>query len=518
LRFDPVLLHEDLAAVLPGEWMPHYNDRDYGGDWRGAALRSTSGSAGDLNAPSAGSVSFAATPLLARCPYFRQVLDGFECPLKAVRLLSLAPGSFIREHTDNALDYEDGEVRIHVPIRTNPGVEFYLSNERLLLEEGGAYYLNVNLPHRVNNRGAAARVHLVIDAEVNDWLRDLFARSPEIPRCAAPVLGVEAFRESALASGGLRDRLRAIGDAPEFAAEAARSGRASEFEFHEGDVDALLRGPARAGNPGGLPYALSVRDGEAFVEWLDDGHRELDEPFFDDSVRALLRNPYTRFTRRVAPISAGEHDGLAPTGFIFHMSRCGSTLVARLLRAAGYRVISEAPPVDSAIQAGREDWLRWIVEALGAGRLYFVKLDAWHIHNLPLIHAAFPRTRWIFVHRDPAQVLASHRRSPGRHMLPGALDPRALDMAPSDITAIPRDDWPARVLAKIRDSALRHRDDPSGLFVDYRELPDAAWGSVARHFEIAIDEEAITRMREAARFDAKNPGMPFDQKENSDRR
>ena len=189
LRFDQSALKADLARVGPEDWARHYNERDYGGNWRGAALRSASGSTGDLIAGRAGGVVTADTPLLGRCPYFRQVIRTFECPLKAVRLLSLAPGSFIREHSDDALDYEDGEVRIHVPIQTNPAVEFYICGERLVLEEGNAYYVNVNLPHRVNNGGEAERIHLVIDAKVNDWVRGLFARSTGIARTAPPSMG-----------------------------------------------------------------------------------------------------------------------------------------------------------------------------------------------------------------------------------------------------------------------------------------------------------------------------------------
>jgi len=44
-------------------------------------------------------------------------------------------------------------------------LEFYLGGERLQPDEGGCYYVNVNLPHRV-----------VIDAEVNDWVHALFRR------------------------------------------------------------------------------------------------------------------------------------------------------------------------------------------------------------------------------------------------------------------------------------------------------------------------------------------------------
>ena len=41
---------------------------------------------------------------------------------------------------------------------------------------GEAWYTNVCLPHSVENRSAVNRVHLVLDMEVNDWVRQLFPR------------------------------------------------------------------------------------------------------------------------------------------------------------------------------------------------------------------------------------------------------------------------------------------------------------------------------------------------------
>lgn len=52
-----------------------------------------------------------------------------------MRLLSLAPGSYIREHTDNALVYEDGEMRIHIPVQTNPEVEYYVAASACCLKK-----------------------------------------------------------------------------------------------------------------------------------------------------------------------------------------------------------------------------------------------------------------------------------------------------------------------------------------------------------------------------------------------
>jgi hypothetical protein len=493
-------LRAELAGLTAAAWSAHYNANDYGGDWRGVSLRSASGDACELAAVAPG---FRDTPVLERCPCLREVLETFRCPLKSVRLLSLAAGSFIREHTDNALDYEDGEVRIHVPVQTNPDVEFYLDGERLALTEGNTYYVNVNLPHRISNRGLADRVHLVIDAEVNDWVREIFGRSRPIERCEPPPRGIDVFREVALSDAALREALRAIEDRREFSAEAVRLGLARGFDFHEGDVDAVLSGKPRPGRPGGLPYALSARDGRTCLEWMDTGERPLSEPFFDDTVRLCLRTPYARFSRRMAPLDSAAA-GAAPAGFIFHMSRCGSTLAVRMLHAAGYRVVSEASAIDQAIVGNVRD-LRGVVAAFGGGAPYVVKLDAWHIHSLPRICEAFPETPWVFLFRDPAEVLVSLMRSPGRHSLPGAIGPEILGLPSEDIT-LPRFEWTARVLAALCRSALAHR---GGLFVDYRRLPDAAQNAIAPYFGLALNEAQVERMREAARMDAKQPAAAF---------
>ena len=501
-RFDAARLRAELGGVTAAEWSAHYNTNDYGGDWRGVALRSASGTPGELAAVAPG---FRDTPLLDRCPYVREVLAVFHCPLKSVRLLSLAAGSFIREHSDHALDYEDGEVRLHVPVQTNPDVEFYLAGERLALAEGNTYYVNVNLPHRVSNRGAEDRVHLVIDAEVNDWVREVFARSSPIERRPPPPRGIDAFRDAVRADRVLRDALGAIDERRAFAVEAVRLGLERGFDFHEGDVDAALQGEARPGGPGGLPYALSTRGGRACLEWMDVDEVPMDEPFFDDAARVCLRNPLTRFTRRRAPLD-GAVAGPPPAGFIFHMSRCGSTLAGRLLHAAGWRVVSEASAIGEAI-LGNAPQLRQIVNAFRGGGPHVVKLDAWHIHRLARIRDEFPETPWVFLFRDPAEVLVSLMRSPGRHSLPGSLAPEVVGLAPEDIL-LPRVEWTVRVLAEICRAAAGHR---GGLFVDYRRLPQAVENTIAPHFGLALNDAQRTRMREAARVDAKQPATPFTQ-------
>jgi hypothetical protein len=105
------------------------------------------------------------------------VLDAFACPLQAARLMRLAPGSIIKEHHDNDLSFERGTVRIHIPVVTNDGVDFRLNGERCTMAAGSSWYLRLFDPHSVANRGASDRVHLVIDAVVNDWVAALFERT-----------------------------------------------------------------------------------------------------------------------------------------------------------------------------------------------------------------------------------------------------------------------------------------------------------------------------------------------------
>ena len=118
--------------------------------------------------------TFVDTPMLAACPYFRAVIAAFACEVRGVRLMRLTPGSIIKTHTDLDLDIESGAARVHVPVVTNPDVEFLLNGSRVEMKAGQAWYLRLSDPHAVANRGADDRVHLVLDLQVNDWLTGFF--------------------------------------------------------------------------------------------------------------------------------------------------------------------------------------------------------------------------------------------------------------------------------------------------------------------------------------------------------
>ena len=122
LMFDAVGLQLDLQTILADEFIPHFNKGYYEGDWSVVPLRSIGGRADQIYPDPTKTKSFADTPLLARCPSVQVLLATFQCELQAVRFLRLKAGSVVKEHRDYNLGYEDGEVRFHVPVLTNPAV------------------------------------------------------------------------------------------------------------------------------------------------------------------------------------------------------------------------------------------------------------------------------------------------------------------------------------------------------------------------------------------------------------
>jgi hypothetical protein len=179
LIFDPELLLKDLLALESHAWIDHFVKQNYHGTWDVLPLRGTAGATHPVmmiySDPAC--TDFEDTPFLQEAPYLRSVLATFKCPLQSVRLMRLTPGSEIKEHCDHDLSAELGQVRMHIPITTNPGVDFLLNGTHVSMSPGSCWYLRLADPHAVKNRGETDRVHLVIDATLNDWLSEELQQS-----------------------------------------------------------------------------------------------------------------------------------------------------------------------------------------------------------------------------------------------------------------------------------------------------------------------------------------------------
>jgi hypothetical protein len=213
---------------------------------------------------------------------------------------------------------------------------------------------------------------------------------------------------------------------------------------------------------------------------------------------------------------------------VFHTSRCGSTLVAQMLGAIhGSVVLSEAAPIDAVLSAElsgtanraepRAHWLVGMLSALGQARApddshLFIKFDAWHAQHLPLIRAAFPDVPWVFLYRDPREVLASQLRQPGAFLIPGVL-PGAANAIGEHLQGSTVAQRVATMMQRLGDAALAALPGGRGLLLNYAQLPRAVFGPIADHFGIELTAGDHAAMAEVARFDAKTPSMIHERRE-----
>ena len=265
------------------------------------------------------------------------------------------------------------------------------------------------------------------------------------------------------------------------------------------------------------------------VDWCYLGRERFCDPFFDQTIQRQLRLPFNQLFRPQTTLEdlrewQTDRPGVPPAGFIFHMSRCGSTLLAQLLAALPQHiVISEAGPIDAVLQAHFRDlavsadqriaWLRALIGALSQPRTgdetrLFIKFDSWHTSFLPLIQQAFPAVPWVFLYRDPIEVLVSLSAERGGQAVPGVLPPGLFGLTYELLPALSLDEYAARVLAGICGAALANRNE-RGRFVSYDQLPAAGWTHIAAHFDLALTAQENALMQGAARWDAKSPTLEF---------
>jgi hypothetical protein len=281
---------------------------------------------------------------------------------------------------------------------------------------------------------------------------------------------------------------------------------------------------------GWTPIAVDWGGARPAIRWCYTEGVEFTDPFFDQTIDHCLRDPFRLlFWRETGFESLAEFasasPGLQPAGFVFHMSRCGSTLLAQMFaRLPRALVMSEPPPIDAVLRSrsvrsdtgDRElvDWLRWMVSALGQPRrleqrAFVVKLDAWAILKFPLIRMAFPDAACVFVFRDPVEVLVSQLDHRGYHMIPGSLPPGWLGLSADEGQSLSPEQYCAAVLAALCESALSAARARQLTLIEYGTLPSAAVDIVAPLFGIDVGASERALFAGVAERNAKNPAIPF---------
>ena len=193
--------------------------------------------------------------------------------------------------------------------------------------------------------------------------------------------------------------------------------------------------------PGLIPVRIDLEQGKLL--WRDLGRYHLYEGFFKNSMAALdglqsIRRPGVPTEYWVTDVEVLLdpdilRQSIPPSGFIFHMGRCGSTLLAKsLARSRSNLVFGEANPHQQfwaylsgsgsgsgSLTVARTqrnlNLYRRLVLAMGRRRLdsyrrHFCKFTSFDTLFIDFIMTAFPNTPAIYLYRDPAEVLVSYWR------------------------------------------------------------------------------------------------------------
>jgi hypothetical protein len=225
-----------------------------------------------------------------------------------------------------------------------------------------------------------------------------------------------------------------------------------------------------------LPSWIEWSNHQPQLAWCYTHGEQVYRPFFYDLVSHFYCHPLNRHLLRRTLLAETSHvetclQHAPPKAFIFHLSRCGSTLLARLLSALpNSLVLSEPDPVEALLHAplrhphiSAEQQIAWLHQLLASFALYrapalehiFIKLDNWSIAALPLLQKAFPGTPCLFLYRDPVEVMASHQRQAGQQMVPGLLEPELFGLSRADLKHIGFHGYQIQVLAHTMQQALQ---------------------------------------------------------------
>lgn len=240
---------------------------------------------------------------------------------------------------------------------------------------------------------------------------------------------------------------------------------------------------------------------------------ELQDGFMQETI-ARLPGPET--VVQIAKEDVGKvAPDTAPAGLIFHVARCGSTLISQALKQHDNLVVYAEPLPVNEIVLPPHKWLRHelvaALRSLGeafarhARKPYVLKFSSWNTLYCDMLADAFPESPWVLSVRDPVEVGVSLLRQPPGWLFGAAGPSRQLSrFVDPDGASKSREEQVARLYGAFCEAAGR-LDARRGKLVPYQSLPAAVWEVVAPHFSLAIDGRQRQRMAEAARTYSKGP-------------
>ncbi|SDX21931.1 hypothetical protein SAMN04515617_10286 [Collimonas sp. OK242] len=280
-----------------------------------------------------------------------------------------------------------------------------------------------------------------------------------------------------------------------------------------------------------IPYKLLRQDQQWRCLWLSLAGKRIVEPFFSDTILrcradAAHKQRFPSFSslEYLTDCAAVATDVIAPSVFIFHVSRCGSTLISQLLGLSGKNIaLSEVPLIDELLRMSRnqaessaaEAALKASIALLGRRRLgqeehMFIKLDSWHVFFAGTLRRLYPDVPFVLLYRAPDEVLLSHQKRRGMQTVPGLIEAELFGMSRAESIGYDGDRYIAKVLEYYYSQFLiLAEQDARSVLLDYRQGGIEIVRRLAEFSAICLDETETAAMAVRSRFHAKYPEQGF---------
>ena len=281
---------------------------------------------------------------------------------------------------------------------------------------------------------------------------------------------------------------------------------------------------------GWIPIKLYPEDESLLCRWLYVGDNDFTEPFFDETISVCRRLPENGHLKRSMSTTdvlvdwQKEIDEVEPTAFIFHISRCGSTLISQMLGIQPSNIIlSEVPFFDDLLRYGKKHdcmpailpQLKAAVALYGANRSgkykqLFIKTDSWHIHFYKKLRALYPAVPFFLLYRKPDEVLRSQQKKRGMQAIPNLLEADIFGFDKVKISTMPLDEYMGMVVESYLTGFLNIlQNDKAAFAINYHDGAMQVVNTIASVTNLQITDETKLLMQTRAGFHAKFPEQVF---------